>query len=95
LGDTAEAGGGRIDGGCVPRARHQAALTFYKKAKFGGLDVSDARQPKVLGDGHAKLKRMLANATLDNVMLKDIASETYDLRRPGKGRDCSDGGKSA
>jgi putative transposase len=46
--------------------------TFYKwKAKYGGLDVSEARRLKALEDENAKLKRMLAEAMLDNVALKD------------------------
>lgn len=50
--------------------------TFYKwKAKYGGLDVSDARRLKALEDENAKLKRLLADAMLDNVMLKDIVSK--------------------
>jgi putative transposase len=42
--------------------------TFYKwKAKYGGLDVSEARRLKALEDENAKLKRMLADAMLDSV----------------------------
>ncbi|NAW28286.1 transposase, partial [Salmonella sp. sc-h42] len=42
--------------------------TFYKwKAKYGGMDVSEARRLKVLEDENAKLKRMLADSMLDNV----------------------------
>jgi putative transposase len=52
--------------------------TFYKwKARYGGLDVSDARRLKALEDENAKLKRLLADAMLDNVMLKDIASKKW------------------
>ncbi len=47
--------------------------TFYKyKSKFGGLDVSDARKLKALEDENAKLKRLLADQMLDNVVLKDL-----------------------
>ena len=47
--------------------------TFYKwKAKYGGLDVSEARRLKALEDENAKLKRMLADSMLDNVALKDL-----------------------
>lgn len=47
--------------------------TFYKwKAKYGGLDVSEARRLKALEGENAKLKRMLADAMLDNVALKDL-----------------------
>ena len=52
--------------------------TFYKyKAKFGGMDVSDARRLKGLEDENAKLKRLLAEAMLDNAMLKDVASKKW------------------
>ncbi len=52
--------------------------TFYKwKSKFGGLEVSDARRLKILEAENAKLKRLLAEAILDNTMLKDIASKKW------------------
>lgn len=52
--------------------------TFYKyKAKFGGMDVSDARKLKVLEDENIKLKKLLAEAMLDNAMLKDVASKKW------------------
>jgi putative transposase len=41
------------------------------------LDVSDARRLKTLEAENAKLKRLLADAMLDNVMLKDIASKKW------------------
>lgn len=47
--------------------------TFYKlKAKFGGLEVSDARRLRQLEDENLKLKRLLAEAMLDNAVLKDL-----------------------
>ena len=52
--------------------------TFYKwKAKYGGLDVSEARRLKALEDENAKLKRMLAEAMLDNVALKDLLGKKW------------------
>jgi len=52
--------------------------TFYKwKAKYGGLDVSEARRPRALEDENAKLKRMLAEAMLDNVALKDLLGKKW------------------
>ena len=52
--------------------------TFYKwKAKFGGLEVSEARRLKALEDENAKLKKLLAEAMLDNAMLKDIAAKKW------------------
>jgi putative transposase len=51
---------------------------LYKwKAKYGGLDVSEARRLKALEDENAKLKRMLADAMLDNVALKDLLGKKW------------------
>ncbi|MET3839720.1 putative transposase [Bradyrhizobium sp. OAE829] len=47
--------------------------SIYKwKAKFGGMDVSEAKRLRSLEDENAKLKRLLADAMLDNVALKDL-----------------------
>ena len=47
--------------------------TFYKlKAKYGGLEVSDARRLRQLEDENGKLKRLLAESVLDNAILKDL-----------------------
>lgn len=62
----------------VCRKHGISGATFYKwKSKYGGLDVSDARRLKLLTDENAKLKRLLAEAMLDNVMLKDIAAKKW------------------
>jgi hypothetical protein len=45
--------------------------------EHGGLEVSDARRLKALEDENAKLKKLLAEAMLDNAMLKDIASKKW------------------
>ena len=60
------------------RKRGLSSPTFYKwKAKFGGLDVSEARRLKALEDENAKLKRLLADAMLDNVALKDLLGKKW------------------
>lgn len=47
--------------------------TFYKlKAKFGGMELSDAKRLKQLEDENAKLKRLVADVMLDNVVLKEL-----------------------
>ena len=52
--------------------------TFYKwKAKYGGMQVSDARRLKALEDENAKLKKLLAEAMLDNAMLRDVAARKW------------------
>ena len=62
----------------VCREHGISSATFYKwKAKFGGLEVSDARRLKALEDENAKLKKLLAEQMLDNAMLKDVASRKW------------------
>ncbi len=47
--------------------------TFYKwKAKYGGMEVSDAKRLKALEDENRRLKKLLAESMLDNAALKDI-----------------------
>ena len=47
--------------------------SFYKlKARYGGMEVSDARRLKRLEDENGKLKRLLADMMLDNGVLKDL-----------------------
>jgi len=47
--------------------------TFYNwKAKFGGMDVSDAKRLKALESENAKLKKLLAEAELDKAMMKEL-----------------------
>ena len=53
-----------------------SSATFYKwKAKYGGLDVSDARRLKALEDENRKLKKLLAEAMLDTVGLKELLAK--------------------
>jgi putative transposase len=62
----------------VCRKHGISSATFYKwKAKFGGLDVSDARRLRALEDENAKLKKLLAEAMLDNAVLKDVAAKKW------------------
>ena len=62
----------------VCRKHGISSATFFKwKAKFGGMDVSDARKLKQLEDENAKLKRLLAEAMLDITMLKDLNSKKW------------------
>ncbi len=62
----------------VCRKHGISTATFYKwKAKYGGLDVSEARRLKALEDENAKLKKLLAEAMLDNAMLKDLTTKKF------------------
>jgi putative transposase len=52
--------------------------TFYKwKAKYGGLEVSEAKRLRALEDENGRLKRMLADAMLDNAALKDLLGKKW------------------
>ena len=70
-----EAGLGTAD---LCRKHGISSATFYKwKAKYGGLDVSDARRLKTLEEENARLKKLLAEAMLDNAILKDVAGKKW------------------
>lgn len=47
------------------------------KAKYGGMDVNDARRLKSLEDENRRLKTAVADLTLDNRMLKDVFSKKW------------------
>jgi putative transposase len=52
--------------------------TFYRwKAKFGGMDISEARRLKTLEAENSKLKHMLADSMLDNKALKELLSKNW------------------
>ena len=62
----------------VCRRHGISEATFYKwKSKYGGLDVSEAKRLKSLEDENTRLKKLLAEAMLDNAMLKDVASKKW------------------
>ncbi len=46
------------------------------KARYGGMDASDTQKLKALEDENAKLKRLLADTMLDNVVLKDLLGKS-------------------
>ena len=55
-----------------------SSATFYKwKSKFGGLEVSEARRLRTLEEENSRLKKLLAEAMLDNAVLKDLASKKW------------------
>lgn len=60
------------------RKHGMSSATFYAwKARFGGLEVSDAKKLKSLEDENARLKRLLADVMLDNAGLKDLLSRKW------------------
>lgn len=60
------------------RKHNISNATYYKwKAKFGGMNVSDAQKLRSLEDENRKLKRLVADQALDIVALKDIVSKKW------------------
>lgn len=71
----AEAGAKTAD---LARKHGISEATFYNwKSKYGGLEVSEAMRLRALEDENAKLKRLLADAMLDNAGLKDLLSKKW------------------
>ncbi len=62
----------------VCRKHGVSSATFYKwKARYGGLEVSEARRLKALEDENTRLKRLLADAMLDNAGLKELLGKKW------------------
>jgi putative transposase len=52
--------------------------TFYKwKSKYGGMEVNEAKRLKSLEDENARLKRLVADLTLDKMALQDVLSKNW------------------
>jgi len=57
----------------VCRRHGISSATFYKwKAKYGGLELSDAKRLRAMEDENRRLKKLLAEAMLDNAALRDL-----------------------
>lgn len=62
----------------VCRRHGVSTATFYAwKAKYGGMDVSETKRLRALEDENARLKRLLADAMLDNTALKDLLGRKW------------------
>ena len=60
------------------RRHGMSDASFYKwKARYGGLEVSEARRLKSLEDENTRLKRLLADAMLDNAALKELLGKKW------------------
>ena len=71
----AEAGAKAAD---LARKHGVSEATLYNwKSKYGGLEVSEAKRLRVLEDENGRLKRLLADAILDNAMLREIGSKKW------------------
>ena len=59
--------------GEILRRHGVTATTYYRwRAKFGGLEVSDARRLRQLEDENRRLKKLVAQQALDNQVLKEL-----------------------
>lgn len=64
--------------GDLARKHGVSEATLYNwKAKYGGLEVSEAKRLRALEDENGRLKRLLADAMLDNAGLKDLLSKKW------------------
>ena len=62
----------------VCREHGVSQASFYKwKAKFGGMNVGEAQRLRQLEEENAKLKRLVADLSLDNIALKDVLSKKW------------------
>ena len=73
--------------GDLARRHGISEATLYNwKAKFGGMDVSDAKKLRALEDENGKLKRLLADAMLDASALRDVQPSASHCQKNGKAR---------
>ena len=68
--------GAKVEDLC--RRHGVSGATFYKwKAKFGGMEASDAKRLRALEDENRRLKKLLAEQMLDNSALKDLVGKNF------------------
>jgi len=72
---------GTANGKMTPQACKEVGITeqtYYRwRKEYGGLQVDQARRLKELEQENAKLKRLVAELSLDKLVLKDIASGNF------------------
>ncbi|MBB4212786.1 putative transposase [Rhodothalassium salexigens DSM 2132] len=73
-----EAEAGEMPANAVCRKHGISEQTFYRwKAKFGGMEVSDAKRLKAMEDENRRLKTLVADLTLDNSALKALLTKKF------------------
>ena len=77
IGVLKEAEAGAKMGDLARRHGISEATIYNWKAKYGGLEVSEAKRLRALEDENAKLKRLLAETMLDNAGLKDLLAKNW------------------
>src|SRR5438105_1880413 len=75
--DPEGAGGRDTRCGALPQAQHERCNVYTWKSKYGGIEVSEAKRLRALEAENAKLKRLLADAMLDNAALKDLFEKKW------------------
>lgn len=62
----------------IARRHGISEQSFYRwKAKYGGMEISEARRLRQLEEENSRLKRLVAEQALDIVMLKDVNSKKW------------------
>ena len=68
-------------GKTIAEAVRQAEIseqTYYRWRKvYGGMNTTDARRLRELGKENSRLKRLVADLSLDNAILKDVNSKNF------------------
>ena len=77
IGVLREAEAGAKTAGLARKHGVSEATLYNWKAKYGGLEVSEAKRLRALEDENGRLKRLLADAMLDNAGLKDLLSKKW------------------
>jgi putative transposase len=78
IGILKEAEAGEQPAVAVCRKHGISEQTFYRwKSKYGGMEVSEAKRLKALEDENARLKKLLADAMLDNSLLKEALAKNW------------------
>jgi putative transposase len=73
-----ERAGGRCPIAELARRHGVSDQTLYGwKKKYGGLDVNDARRLRQLEEENSRLKRLVADQALDNVMLRELLRKNF------------------
>lgn len=68
--------GAKVDDICRRHGISQATFYAWRK-KYGGLEVSEARRLKALEQENIRLKRIVADQTLDIVSMKDLLAKNW------------------
>ena len=78
IGILHEAAAGGVEIRELSRRHGITEQTFYRwRAKYGGMQVSEAKRLKALEDENRRLKRLVADLSLDNAMLKDVVGRKW------------------